>query len=130
MTLSIQTFAQLQYVSVPRSGEGRFARSSKAVFWVNPIFLKPSVFFSSEGMNLRADRKWWRTPHPSPVFIESDRNLLRETALTAILADGVETDFMNRKLYFPTLMRYELLMQAQSKAVNEGAIYQPHFQSP
>lgn len=81
-------------------------------------------------MNLRADRKWWRTPHPSPVFIESDRNLLRETALTAILADGVETDFMNRKLYFPTLMRYELLMQAQSKAVNEGAIYQPHFQSP
>lgn len=51
---------QMQYTSVPRSGEGRFDRTDKAAFWMNPIFLKPSVFFSSSEISLRTNRKWWR----------------------------------------------------------------------
>lgn len=51
---------QSQYYSVPRSGEGRIDRSENTIFWANPIFFKPSVFFSTEEVNIRANRKWWR----------------------------------------------------------------------
>ena len=56
----VSSIGQTQYTSVPRTGEGRFDRSEKTVFWPNPIFFKPSVFFSASEANLRANRKWWR----------------------------------------------------------------------
>ena len=60
LSILSQSWAQLQYVSVPRSGEARVERSEKSEFWVNPIFLKPSVFFTAEYATPRMNRKWWR----------------------------------------------------------------------
>ena len=51
---------QSQYTAVYRSGEGRIDRSSETVFWVNPLFFRPGVFFSPSEVNLRGNRKWWR----------------------------------------------------------------------
>ena len=60
LVFSISLQGQSQYTSVPRAGEGRFDRSNRTVFWANPIFFKPAVFFSASEVNVRANRKWWR----------------------------------------------------------------------
>ena len=51
---------QAELTAFSLSGEGRFSRSSQAVFWANPIFFKPAVFFSASEVNIRSNRKWWR----------------------------------------------------------------------
>lgn len=78
----ISSHGQTQYTSVPRTGEGRVDRSGNTIFWPNPIFFKPSVFFSSSEANIRADRKWWREaegllpkPNIAHGYLPEDVNL-------------------------------------------------------
>lgn len=80
--------AQSQYTSVPRSGEGRFDRADNTAFWVNPIFLKPSVFFSSTETSQRANRKWWRNdknrlpkPYTAHRYLSEDIALKEDEAM-------------------------------------------------
>ena len=80
---------QTQYTSVPRTGDGRFNRSDNTVFWANPIFFKPAVFFSSSEMNVRANRKWWQDDEPllpKPYVI--DGYLPEDSILTRRLLAG------------------------------------------
>lgn len=60
-----------QYPVVPKTGEGRYDRSSETVFLPNRIFTHPSIFFRDGQTDIRPARKWWRTPmqtvSPLPV---------------------------------------------------------------
>ena len=80
-TFVIPLSGQAELTAFSRSGEGRFNRSSQAVFWANPIFFKPAVFFSSTEVNIRANRKWWRN---------NNRLLLRP-----FIADGYFVEDIN-----------------------------------
>ena len=55
-----------QFAILPKSGEGRMARSDAAVFLQEPQFLKPSIFWSPKKVDLQLNRKWWRNPPNLP----------------------------------------------------------------
>lgn len=85
LILSIPLNAQVQYTSAYRSGEGRIERASQAAILVNPVFVQPSVFFSAKTVDIRANRKWWRTTErvlPSPYNpVELPKSILRKDQL-------------------------------------------------
>lgn len=54
---------------LPRDGEGLKNKSNKAVFWINPIGLQPSIFFNKEGIDTHRNRKWWRNSTVSPTSV-------------------------------------------------------------
>lgn len=61
LILVIPLSGQVQYTSAYRSGEGRSERATQSVILVNPVFVQPSIFFSSEQIDTRTHRKWWRS---------------------------------------------------------------------
>lgn len=95
----ISSHGQTQYTSVPRTGEGRVDRSGNTIFWPNPIFFKPSVFFSSSEANIRADRKWWREaegllPKPNVAHGYLPEGINLESCLDFAFT-GVSTPYCN-----------------------------------
>ncbi len=54
---------------LPKTGEGRYDRSKKTVFWPNTIFTHPSFFLSGGEIDVRPMRKWWRDPMPPVVSV-------------------------------------------------------------
>lgn len=65
-----------QYPMIPKTGEGRYDRSSETVFWPNTIFTHPSIFFREGQTDVRPMRKWWRAPlrtvSPVPVSLPKE----------------------------------------------------------
>ena len=74
---------------LPKTGEGRYNRSKKTVFWPNTMFTHPSIFVSKGDMDLRPTRKWWRTPiqavasvaHPA-LYPQKEEPVLAEYLLS------------------------------------------------
>lgn len=60
LILSIPLSGQIQYASALRSGEGRANRTAQSAILVNPVFVQPGVFFSSNKIETQTNRKWWR----------------------------------------------------------------------
>lgn len=75
-----------QYPVVPKTGEGRYDRSSETVFLPNRIFTHPSVFFKDGQTDVRPMRKWWRAPVRTVAPVPSP--LLKEEDIQAILLPG------------------------------------------
>lgn len=60
LILSIPLSGQIQYASALRSGEGVANRAAQSAILVNPVFVQPGVFFSSQKVETQTNRKWWR----------------------------------------------------------------------
>lgn len=63
ITVAVSTAAG-QVNILPKTGEGRYDRSKKTVFWPNTMFTHPSFFLSEGAIDVRPMRKWWRDPMP------------------------------------------------------------------
>jgi hypothetical protein len=75
-----------QYPVVPKTGEGRYDRSSETVFLPNRIFTHPSVFFKDGQTDVRPMRKWWRAPVRTVASLPY--SLLEKEDVQAILLPG------------------------------------------